>query len=101
MTTNYTQKLTGKALEEYIKARFSTPEDNEPEDDEQTITITESEALERYKEMLDDCYPLVNVCGYEYDPSRALLLLDPIAYRVGFNDYCSSLEEDNILIDYD
>ena len=102
MTTNYTQKLTGKDLEQYIKARFSKPEDDapEPEPEDQTITMTESEALDQYNEMLDDCYPPVNVCGYEYDPSRALKELDPIAYRVGFSDYCSSLEADGYKIEY-
>ena len=103
MTTNYTQKLTGKDLEQYIKARFSKPEDDapEPEPEDQTITMTESEALSQYDDMLDDCYPMAEICGYQYQPSRALRELDPIAYRVGFSDYCSSLSEDGYEIDYD
>lgn len=72
---------------------------NEISDDD-IQRVTESEALDQYNEMLDDCYPPVNVCGYEYDPSRALKELDPIAYRVGFSDYCSSLEADGYEIEY-
>jgi hypothetical protein len=63
-------------------------------------TISEAQALEFYDQMLDDCYPIVNVCGYEYDPSRALKELDPIAYRVGFNDYLSTLEDDGLTVDF-
>ena len=45
-----------------------------------------------YKEMLDECYPMVKVAGMEYETSRALYELDPIAYRVGFNDWLDSLD---------
>jgi hypothetical protein len=56
-------------------------------------TITEAQAYELYDEMLDECYPMVDVCGYTYDPSRALKELDPIAYRCGFNDWLSYSED--------
>jgi hypothetical protein len=49
--------------------------------------------------MLDDCYPLAQVCGFEYAASHALKELDPIAYRCGFSDYTSSLEEDNVKVE--
>ena len=42
---------------------------------------------EEYDEMLDDCYEMVNICGYEYYPSYALKNLDSIAYTCAFNDY--------------
>ena len=61
--------------------------------------ISEYEAEERYIQMLDDCHDEVDVCGYKYAPSDALKSLDPIAYRCGFNDYVSSLEEDNIKVE--
>lgn len=70
------------------------------EDTDQTQTIGECDALERYDEMLDECSPIVNVCGYEYAPSDALKRLDPIAYRCGFSDFCSMLEsEHNIIVE--
>ena len=106
MTTNYTQELTGEALEAYIKARFpnheaeAVEEEEKEEEEEEEQTMTEAEALEQYDQTLDECYPMVSVCGYEYDPSRALKELDPIAYRVGFSDYCSSIEEDGYEIEY-
>jgi hypothetical protein len=57
-------------------------------------TITESQAYEMYDQMLDDCYPMVDICGYQYEPSTALKRIDPIAYRVGFSDYISSSEQE-------
>ena len=111
MTNKYqTIELTGEALEAYIKARFPKNQAEELEEDEaeeaeedepsEVEYLEEHEARLRYDSMLDDCYPPVNVCGYEYDPSRALKELDPIAYECGFNDYCSSLEDDNIKVNY-
>lgn len=47
-----------------------------------------------YRDMLDDCYPMADICGYDYRPSYALELVDPIAYRCGFDDYTDSLYDD-------
>lgn len=56
--------------------------------------IDNADLTENYNEMLDDCYEMVNVCGYEYYPSIALERLDPIAYRCGYSDYTDSLYAD-------
>ncbi len=56
--------------------------------------ITEYDLEEMYKEMLDDCYGVVEVAGITYDTSRVLKDTDPIAYQVGMSDYASSLMED-------
>ncbi len=48
---------------------------------------------EVYDEMLNDCHEDSDICGHQYSPSRALLAVDPVAYRCGFNDYMDSLEE--------
>jgi len=47
-----------------------------------------------YDDLLDECNPPVKIGSFEYAPSLALYLIDPIAYRVGMNDYESSLRED-------
>ena len=57
-------------------------------------TITEYDLEEMYADMLDDCYGVVEVAGITYDTSRVLKDTDPIAYRVGMDDYASSLMED-------
>ncbi len=44
-----------------------------------------------YENMLDDCYDEVDICGYKYNPSRALKETDPIAFNCGLADYKSSL----------
>lgn len=53
-------------------------------------TLTEYDALEQYDEFLDEVYGTVTIAGMEYQTSRALKELDPIAYRTGFNDWCDS-----------
>ena len=52
------------------------------------------EEIERYDQMLDDCYGDVEICGMKYAPSRALALVDPTAYRCGLGDWLSALESD-------
>ena len=61
--------------------------------------ITEYEAYERYNDMLDECHEDVKICGMTYNTSRALEEVDPIAYRCGFSDFTSHLEEDNIYVE--
>lgn len=48
---------------------------------------------EEYESYLNEIYPTVNVCGYEYDPGRALRLLDPIAFNVGKREHENNQEE--------
>ena len=50
-------------------------------------TMTELQALEAYREMLDDVCGVVNIAGLQYSTSRALELLDETAFRCGFNDW--------------
>jgi predicted nucleotide-binding protein (sugar kinase/HSP70/actin superfamily) len=52
--------------------------------------VSEREIEEMYKEMLDDCYPEIDICGYKYSPSNALESVDPVAFNCGLNDYTSS-----------
>jgi hypothetical protein len=54
--------------------------------------ISECEALERFEDFLNEIYPPVNVCGYDYDAGRALKQLDPIAFREEFNNWLDSEE---------
>lgn len=49
--------------------------------------LQDYEIEEQYKNMLDECYGVVNIAGMEYDTSYALRECDPIAYRVGLSDY--------------
>lgn len=65
-------------------------ESDETEDEEESNTIHEREALERFDEFLDEIHPTVTVCGYNYDPARALKELDPTAYREEFNNWLDS-----------
>lgn len=58
--------------------------------------IDNADLTEIYNDMLDECYGMVNVCGYEYYPSVALERLDPIAYRCGYSDFADSLYDDLI-----
>jgi len=55
--------------------------------------LTEDEAINLYDEMIDEGGP-VTVSGMEFVASRALKLLDPIAYRTGFSDFADLLIQD-------
>ena len=52
------------------------------------------EELARYDQMLDDCNADVEICGMTYAPSRALRLVDPVAYECGLNDWLSIMAEE-------
>ena len=41
-----------------------------------------------YRDMLNECYDPVSICGYEYEAADALASVDPVAYRCGYIDYC-------------
>tara|TARA_R110000823_G_C15558269_1_gene460176 strand:+ start:243 stop:461 length:219 start_codon:yes stop_codon:yes gene_type:complete len=49
---------------------------------------------ELYDDMLDDCYPMIEIGNMKYAPSVGLYRIDPIAYRCGMNDYESFLREE-------
>jgi hypothetical protein len=60
-----------------------------------TVTkITEAQAEEMFRDMLDECYGEIEVCGIAFEPSHILEKCDPIAYRVYMSDYISSLEDE-------
>jgi hypothetical protein len=60
------------------------------EEEETPKTIGEREALERFEDSLNEIYPAVSVCGYDYDAGRALRELDPTAFREEFNNWLDS-----------
>lgn len=53
-----------------------------------------------YREFLDEYYGEVEICGYKYESSSALRVVDPVAYRCGFADWISA-ELDERLIEVD
>ena len=54
--------------------------------------LQDYELEELYKNFIDETTEPVKIWGMEYDASRALYELDPIAYRVGFSDWLDSLD---------
>lgn len=57
------------------------------------LSLTDYEIEGRYKEMLDDVYGEVEICGLTYDASTALFRTDPTAYRCGLSDFEDTLTE--------
>ena len=57
-------------------------ESSEPDFDDYT---------DQYDDMLDDIHEPINLCGIEYQASRALRELDPTAYRCGLIDYMDGI----------
>jgi hypothetical protein len=112
--SNYNKELTGQELADYLAKRFpkeQTPAqfletiraeaiaNDDDEEAEEFEIISEWEAQERYDQMLDECFPEVEICGYKWNPSTALKRIDEIAYNCGFSDYISSLESDGIKVE--
>lgn len=56
------------------------------------MKLQDYEIEQQFQEYLDECYPVVNIAGYEYSVSYALRECDPIAYRVALSDYAASVE---------
>jgi len=54
------------------------------------MKVSEYNAEKSFRDMLDDCYEPIKICGYEYPPSYALKEIDPIAYRQEFLNYADS-----------
>jgi hypothetical protein len=54
--------------------------------------ITETEAYDRYDEMIDETCDTVQIGSLQYDPSHVLKNVDPTAYRCGFVDYLDSMD---------
>lgn len=75
-----------EALIEYLEDQDSM----EDEDEEESNTLSECEALERFDDFLNEVYPSVSICGYDYDAARAFKEVDPIAYREEFNNWLDS-----------
>lgn len=50
--------------------------------------MTESEALRKFDEFIDETNAEVVVLGAAYNASKALKKTDPIAYREAFNNWC-------------
>jgi len=61
--------------------------------------LTDYDLHERYDEMLDEVYDYCTIAGMQYCTGRALALLDPIAYRCGFNDWLDSEIQDGQIIE--
>lgn len=47
----------------------------------------EQELENQFNEMLDECYPTVEIGGILFYPSRIVKECDPIAYRVWLSDW--------------
>ena len=53
------------------------------------------ERNEDFDNWFDELIPTVKICGLEYNASRALRLLDPIAYRTTVYEWeCEQEEEE-------
>lgn len=58
--------------------------------------IAENVPEEAYDDMIDECYPEVEIMGLTYAPSIAFYRTDPIAYRVYFTDWLDGERSDLI-----
>jgi hypothetical protein len=61
--------------------------------------LTEYDALEAYRELIDQTEPMVEVCGSTFMPSRVLEDMDPVCFREGFLDYVNAIAESGTLVE--
>jgi hypothetical protein len=54
---------------------------------------------ELYRDLLDEVYPAVKFGELEYSPSTVLESVDPMAFRMGCNEYADSEVQDGRLIE--
>ena len=59
----------------------------------------DDEAL--FDEMIDECYPEIEIGCCSWQPSRVMSELDPTAYRIGVQEHIDSLVEDCQLYESD
>lgn len=64
--------------------------EEEASEEETSNKISEHDAHERFDEFLNECWETVHICGYDYDPARALKMCDEVAYREEFNNWLDS-----------
>ena len=62
--------------------------------------FSEDDIERMYVEFLDDVYGMVRIAGMEFDTSRALQEIDPIAFRCGMLDYMDSEEMEECFTDH-
>lgn len=53
-----------------------------------------SELVNLFKEAVDEIHPTICIGDLEFQPSRILEELDPIAFRYGYLDYADSIGVD-------
>ena len=59
-----------------------------------TENIKDTETIEQeYREMLNEVYGEIKICGYIYSAAEAFADVDPIAFECGLADYMSELDE--------
>lgn len=73
--------------------KFLVDNEETMELDELLELLVENVDSEAYDEMLDECYPMVEIGSISLYPSRVLEECDPIAYRCGLSDYADSESE--------
>lgn len=55
--------------------------------------VSQEKLEELYEDLIDQSYDQIKIGYITLYPSRVLKECDPIAYRVGFNDWADNLED--------
>lgn len=61
-------------------------------------TLTYSETVAAYRDMLDECYPETKIGASTFRASHILYHLDRMAYNCGLADYIIELEDEGYVI---
>ena len=55
-------------------------------------TITEYEARDQFRDLIDELTPAITILGYSYSASTVLEEVDPIAFRTSMLDWADSMD---------
>ena len=55
-------------------------------------TITEYEARDKFRDLIDELTPAITILGYSYPASTVLEEVDPIAFRTSMFDWADSMD---------
>jgi hypothetical protein len=78
-----TTTMKGKCMTEYVDAVTGSPVNVEDQHDN----------------LLDEIYPLVTIGIYQWEPSRVLKMMDPVAYRVSLIEWVDQMLEDGKIVE--
>lgn len=66
------------------------------EDFQGTLDLDDYETMAKYDDWIDELYGTIRLGETEWETAYVLSQIDPVAYRVGFNEWIDSMDEHDL-----